>query len=257
MSYRLFLFDIDNTLTSSLDGRFVRSAVEALKQLRRKGFKVVIASGRTPQSATQLAANGIEYDYFIGANGHLIADSNANVMWCRYFSQDLYERISQFCLKNGYGFFWKLDDCSYIVVNNSTIDLIFDTYRSKTVFSEPEGAKAYGGALVTEPENKEAFVREFENEVDCVDGGAMVYDINLKNVSKRDGLIELLMILGISRDECMAFGDSENDLEILEYAGMGIAMGDRQEICLQKADYVTEKTYNDGIEKALKRFNVL
>lgn len=257
MSYRIFVFDIDNTLTSSLDGNFVESTVESLKQLRRKGYKVVIASGRTPRSATQLAANGIEYDYFIGANGHMVSDNQLNVLWSTHFSRDLCERITEYCREREYGLFWKMDDCSYIVVNNSTIDLIFNTYRSKTVCEEPEEGNVYGGALVTEPENKERFVREFSDEVDCVDGGAMIYDINLKNVSKRDGLRELLRILGISREECMAFGDSENDLEILEYAGMGIAMGDRQEACRQKADYVTAETYNDGIKKALKSFNIL
>ena len=60
MSYRVFIFDIDNTLTSSRDWKFVPSAVQALKQLREKGHIVVISSGRTPKAAVMLAQNGIE-----------------------------------------------------------------------------------------------------------------------------------------------------------------------------------------------------
>ena len=257
MSYRVFVFDIDNTLTSRLDGHFVESAVESLRELRKKGHKVVIASGRMPKTAIQLAANGIEYDYFIGATGQIVTDKEFNVLYRRCFSEDLFERISEYCRQKGYGFFWKMDDCSYIVENNSAIDKIFSTYKSKTALSKPENERAYGGALVTEPENRDLFVKEFGAETDTVDGGAGIYDVNLKNVSKRDGLRELLRILNVSRDECMAFGDSENDLELLEYAGMGIAMGVGLEICRQKADYVTAETYNDGIKKALKRFNIL
>lgn len=257
MSYRVFVFDIDNTLTSRLDGHFVESAVEALRELRKKGHKVVIASGRMPKTATQLAENGIEYDYFIGATDQIVTDNKYNVLYRQCFSEDLFERISEYCRQNGCGYFWKMDDCSYIVENNSTIDNIFNTYRSKTAFSKPENSRAYGGALVTEPEKKELFVKEFGAETDTVDGGAGIYDVNLKNVSKRDGLRELLRILGISREECMAFGDSENDLELLQYAGLGIAMGDGLEVCRQQADYVTAETYNDGIKKALKRFKVL
>ncbi|MBQ1522269.1 MAG: HAD family phosphatase, partial [Erysipelotrichaceae bacterium] len=129
MSYRVFVFDIDNTLTSRLDGHFVESTVESLRELRKKGHKVVIASGRMPKTATQLADNGIEYDYFIGATGQIVTDNQFNVLWSQCFSDDLFERISEYCRQNGYGYFWKMDDCSYIVVNNSTIDNIFNTYR--------------------------------------------------------------------------------------------------------------------------------
>ena len=251
MSYSVFIFDIDNTLTSSLDWHFVESGVESLRKLREKGHTVVISSGRTPQAAVMLKPNGIEYDYFVGANGHMVTDGNDKVLWSTHIDKEVYHKINDYCLKNNVGFFWKLEECSYIVVNNDSIDTIFNTYRSKTVNEEPENCHPFRGALVCSPEDKEKFETVFGKDVDIVDGGAMIYDVNIKGVSKKDGIRELLRIIGKDRDECMAFGDSSNDIEMLEYVGCGIAMGDGRKECREAADYVTDKTYEDGIKKAL------
>ena len=257
MSYRVFIFDIDNTLTSSRDWNFVPSAMEALKQLRKKGHTVVISSGRTPKAAVMLEKNGIEYDYFVGANGHLVADGQGNILWSVRFDRELCDRIDEFCIRNDMGYFWKLEDCSYITVNHENIDKIFELYKSKTVTERPDDFSPFGGALVTSAEKARQFEKEFSEDTDCVDGGALIYDILLKGVSKKDGIRELLKILNASREECMAFGDSLNDLEMLEYAGMGVAMADGQKEALEKADYITAETYNDGIKKALEYFGVL
>ena len=257
MNYKVFIFDIDNTLTSSRDWQFVPSAIESLKQLREKGYTVVISSGRTPGAAVMLDSNGIEYDYFVGANGHMVTDGQKNVLWETHFDIDLCDRIDRFVRDHDMGYFWKLNDCSVITVNNETIDKIFTLYRSKTVRERPDLFVPFGGALVTEPENEELFVKEFSDEIDSVNGGALTYDILLKGISKKDGIRELCRILNVSKEECMAFGDSANDVEMMQYVGMGIAMGDGRQACKDAADYITAETYNDGIKKALKYFGIL
>ena len=55
----------------------------------------------------------------------------------------------------------------------------------------------------------------------------------------------------------MAFGDGENDIEMLEYAGIGIAMGNSDDMVKKSADYVTDCIDNEGIEKALRHFEVI
>ena len=256
MSYKVFIFDIDNTLTSSRDWQFVPSAVRALKQLREKGYTVVISSGRTPGLAVMLDEADVEYDYFVGANGHMVADSHRNVLWETHFDPELCERIERFVRKHDMGFFWKFTEGPYIVVNNETIERIFSVYHCHGI-EKPAPFLTVGGAMVTEPEKERMFFEEFKQEIDSVNGGALIYDILRKGVSKKDGIRELLRILNVSREECMAFGDSANDVEMLEYAGKGIAMGDGREACRKAADYVTAETYNDGIEKALKYFGIL
>ncbi len=62
---------------------------------------------------------------------------------------------------------------------------------------------------------------------------------------------------GIDRSETMAFGDGENDIAMLEYVGIGVAMGNGKEAVKEAADYVTDTVEDHGIEKALKHFGLI
>ena len=55
----------------------------------------------------------------------------------------------------------------------------------------------------------------------------------------------------------MAFGDGENDIDMLKFAGIGVAMGNSSDIVKAAADYVTDTIDNDGIEKALRHFGLI
>ncbi len=62
---------------------------------------------------------------------------------------------------------------------------------------------------------------------------------------------------GIRQDEIMAFGDGENDIDMIEFAGIGVAMGNADEEVKQRADYVTDNVNRDGVRKALEHFGML
>ena len=62
---------------------------------------------------------------------------------------------------------------------------------------------------------------------------------------------------GVSRENTYAFGDSSNDLPMLEFAGHSIAMQHSDQVVLDMADYVTDAVERDGIYKALTHFNLI
>ena len=62
---------------------------------------------------------------------------------------------------------------------------------------------------------------------------------------------------GITEQEIIAFGDAENDLEMLQYAGIGVAMGNANEELKMIADYVTTDVDDDGIWNACKHFELI
>ncbi len=82
-------------------------------------------------------------------------------------------------------------------------------------------------------------------------------DIVPKGSSKRVGIMKMSDYFGISEKEIIAFGDGGNDIQMLEYAGLGIAMGNAAEEVKQSADYVTSDVDEDGIAKALIHFGLL
>ena len=82
-------------------------------------------------------------------------------------------------------------------------------------------------------------------------------DIISRNGGKVTGIKQYLKENHISAQESMAFGDGENDMEMLEFAGVGIAMGNAEDMVKKSADYVTDSVDNRGIENALRYFSVI
>ncbi len=81
--------------------------------------------------------------------------------------------------------------------------------------------------------------------------------LEASEVSKSIAAEKVLDYLKISREDTMAFGDGENDVDLLAYAGIGIAMGNGGERIKQSADYVTLRASEDGVTHALKQFKIL
>lgn len=75
--------------------------------------------------------------------------------------------------------------------------------------------------------------------------------------SKATGMELICNHLGIERNDVYAFGDSANDLDMLRFAGCGIAMGNACQIAKETADYVTRSIDRDGIYMGLKEFHLI
>jgi Cof subfamily protein (haloacid dehalogenase superfamily) len=74
------------------------------------------------------------------------------------------------------------------------------------------------------------------------------------DVSKANALKFITERLGIQPEEVLAIGDNHNDIEMLRFAGLGIAMGNAHEEVKSVADYVTLKNTEDGVAVALEKF---
>ena len=71
------------------------------------------------------------------------------------------------------------------------------------------------------------------------------------------GIRKYLALQGISHEETIAFGDGENDIGMLQYAGIGVALGNAGEEVKAAADHVTADIDDDGVWKALAHFHIL
>lgn len=96
-------------------------------------------------------------------------------------------------------------------------------------------------------------IREYP-QFHAVSGGMQNIEITRKNVSKASGLKWLGEYLHISTEEMIAFGDSGNDLEMIEAVGTGVAMANAEPDVLEAADVVTKSNNENGIAYALQKF---
>ena len=80
------------------------------------------------------------------------------------------------------------------------------------------------------------------------------FEIMPEGVNKGLALQELTQVMGITMDEVMAIGDSDNDSDMLRIAGMPVVMGNGDEAVKKLAKYVTDTNDNDGVAKAIYKF---
>lgn len=82
-------------------------------------------------------------------------------------------------------------------------------------------------------------------------------DIISNDGGKINGIKRVIKHFNISSDEIMAFGDAENDTEMLEYAAIGVAMGNAMETVKAEADFITDDIDQNGIRNALLHYQVI
>ena len=87
--------------------------------------------------------------------------------------------------------------------------------------------------------------------------GSRSLEINHQGVSKGRAVKALADYYGIKREEIVCIGDNENDISMIEYAGLGVAMGNAIDQVKALADYITDSNKEEGVSNALKKiFNV-
>ena len=82
-------------------------------------------------------------------------------------------------------------------------------------------------------------------------------DIVLKQAGKVNGIRKILEYCEIGQSETMAFCDGDNDLDMIQFAEIGIAMGNATDLIKRNSDYITTSVDEDGILNALAHFNLI
>lgn len=101
---------------------------------------------------------------------------------------------------------------------------------------------------------KEELKDTFGDKLHIVSSGDNNFEVMMGNSSKGNAVAYLAESLGIKPDEVMCIGDSENDISMIKYAGVGVAMGNGLDIVKEVADYVTDTNNNSGVGKAIEKF---
>ena len=107
------------------------------------------------------------------------------------------------------------------------------------------------------PEKEQQMLKNLLDECSITSWNDKAIDIIPKGGGKSTGMQAFLDEHGLERSETMAFGDGENDIDMLKYAGIGVAMGNAWPSTKKAADYVTDDIDEDGLYNALKHFELI
>lgn len=279
MPYRLIALDLDGTLLTSRHEITPRTR-EALRAARERGIVTAVATGRSPHAA-KLISREIGGGPIICCNGAAVLDEAGNALSIKPIPQAPLLRCLEVCAEAGL-----LLEC-YTELGNFMDKPLTHMLAYKRWFLPslgwPKGLQALAriwrrnriqpvGSLLKWAENplhpgvlKVMVVGEAANlqqaaarlsrevpGLSLTSSGRENIEVMAAGVNKGYGLQMLGARLKIPREAILAFGDSENDLEMLSYAGAGVAMGNANEAAKAVADRVTGTNNEDGVASAIE-----
>jgi len=254
---KYFFIDYDNTLFSHRTRAIPSSALEALKRLKEDGHKVLIASGRCFRSdAPEFGEIGLTPDGLVSSNGALV-EVDGKLLHEVYFDLKLQNRLidyiqeKNYCLMGRYNGLWYTTNLGRLQKRVSDAELgefplygeAFNDLRDKPMLSffleDTDEA-----ALDLENHFPDLKILRMGSEF----GGS---DVIPRENGKANGMVRILEYFGASLADAVAIGDSMNDIEMLQKAGLGIAMGNAMQEVRDAADYVARDIDDDGFLDAV------
>lgn len=263
--YKLFVTDADGSLLNS-SSQISETNKEAVNEIISKGVIFTIATGRMFSSilpyALQLKVNAPIISY----NGALIKDAYTKKV---YYYNPIQPDDAIFAIRllkeSGYQTNLYIDDKLYVEEINDRVkwylsfnDVTVNAVGNLEEFIKKTGngtAKIYAINDLQNPLSIEPHIYdEICKKLVVSSSGGGHLEINARGVSKGNALKTLANMYDIKRDNVIAIGDNLNDLSMIEYAGIGIAMGNAPELVKIKADYTTATNDEDGIANAISKF---
>lgn len=255
-------FDIDGTLISFNTHRMPDSTRKALLELRRKDIKLFIATGRGPTSLSDIEhILDFKFDGYVMLNGQYGIVQNKVIHELSLPVVSL-EAVIPYLEKENISCEFVEIDHSYL---NSVNDKVLELQKvlGSTVKLPPVNntdriytSKTYQlCAYISENEEKDFF----NHMPGCraVRWNPLFIDVIPEEGGKSVGIQKILNHFGFSQEECMAFGDGGNDIEMLQFAKIGVAMGNATSDVKETADYITADIDCNGISSALLKYNLI
>ena len=261
---QLLVFDIDGTLVDTSKQTVEDSAVNAINEARDKGYHILIATGRSFFFIHDDVRNRVNTEYYVTVNGACLNDDKGGIIESYDFDQQSLELLVDYCLENDFALGVKYNDHigvygnydqfvrSYVGYEHPGVKFLIDDNSRESFKNE----KPLGSFHFAKKETV-AEARELMPNLNFIPGDNDSVEALKINVDKTKTIESVLSKLNLTWDNVIAFGDGNNDIEMLKLAKIGVAMGNSSDNVKQHADYVADTVLNDGIAKAFKELKIL
>lgn len=273
---KLVALDLDGTLFDN-SSRISERNLTAIRSITDKGIHVVISTGRPFEGIPFDQIKGTGINYAITANGSGIYEiSTGKCLYENAMDEELVTPILNFLLTRdihmdafiggkGYTPIQCVETAqkltvpssikNYIITTRTRLDNILQFIHENQLKVQKMTLNFYPAADGTLIDRET--VRKFlvsNPSITTVCGGYNNLEFTRADANKGVGLRKLAEILGVNPDATMAIGDTENDLAIIEAAGIGVAMGNATDAVKARADYVTTTNTKDGVAATIEHF---
>ncbi|MBR3132792.1 MAG: HAD family phosphatase [Clostridia bacterium] len=287
--YKLIAVDLDGTLLNSY-GEITERTKNAIKKAIDKGVEIVLASGRPIASVENLSNEIGANNFLISGNGAIVYDiKNEEIIYDKFLTKKQLLNIIDICEENSIYYnvysenevitkalnyntlFYHKENEHKEEEKRTTINIVSDV-RDYILKSENENF-----LKVTVCDQSQIIFNSITkkmrniNDIDVLDVAHMsrktiksgteevsveyyYTEITNKDVNKWTALEDLLNRLNIKKDEVIGIGDNINDKELVEEAGLGVAMGNSSPQIKEIADYVAPDNNSDGVAEVIEKF---
>ena len=268
---KLIALDLDGTLLTT-DKKLTERTKSMLKAAREQGVKVVLTTGRPLKAMDfflkELGTDGHEDEYTITFNGGLVQKNTGEILDKTVFSIDdvsrIYEETEKLnipldAISEGIVYQIQSDQESLYAQFNPALTFV------PTAFEDLSSQITYNKCVTAFPQELlDAAIQKISPELfdkyEIFKSRELLLEWSLKNVHKATGLAKLIDHLGIDRSQVMACGDEANDLSMIEWAGLGVAMQNAVPEVKAVANVVTPMTNDEeavawAIEKYVLKEN--
>lgn len=272
---KIVFFDIDGTLVT-YKNQLPESTKKGIRLLKENGHVPVLSTGRAPEMLRAVAEElGIES--YISMNGqHIVA--NGEVLYTNPLSTDLLERLIAESYRQGDRAFLLTADevigntfmtemmdpdfLTYVYTQFSTLDQDVTLKLFKHMTEKPLPRDRYENkdvliAYLHTAEAQDEWYREKFPELHITRATPFLGEALMTGSHKATGMQKIVEHFHFEKSQTVAFGDNLNDIEMLEFANLGVAMGNGRDELKAVADYVTADVEEEGIYKALNHLKLI
>ena len=253
---KIFVFDIDGTLINPKTHKIPESAIRAIDSLKTQGHIIGLATGRNYPEVTKVL-DLKRFDFAIMCNGGYVQVKDKQVFNDSFSLEEKHKVIAEMEKYNlEYG----------VMTYEDIYALNPDSNKVKRVIEFFDIAPPQKKINFDEMAVYQFNIFESDNTIPLLSldktfiihsYGHFGYDIALTRITKGHALRKLFSYLAYDLNDCIAFGDADNDITFLKIAGIGIAMGNASEQAKANADFITTPVWDDGIYHALKHYRFI
>lgn len=259
---RLVAIDLDDTLLTD-DLEIAPATRKAIARAMEEGVAVVLATGRMFPATLPIARELNITGPLVTYNGALIRTAGGETWWHRPVPRELALEVLDYAEADGWAVQGYYEDQLYV----PRIDYGVREYTGianvvpqvcedmRAFFSERESTKLLG---IGEPDDiarrAKELAEKFAGRLTITISKPQYVEMLHAGVSKATALAEVARRLGVAREQVLAIGDSFNDLDMIRWAGIGVAMGNAAPEVQAQADHVVGTNEEDGVAEAFERF---
>lgn len=258
---KAIFFDIDGTLVSLKTAKMAPSTKVAVEQLRQRGILCFVATGRSRTEIEEMdMLEGLTFDGVLANNGQYCYQGDTVIFDAPIDPEDVKAVVRQVD-RVGYSIWVTEADKNYVnLVNDRTckamqfihtpVPPVMDIHRA---LEHP----VYKLVPFLTPEEMQRYPMQVTKHCKTASWFPLGGDVMPQVGGKVEAIRQILRRYQIAAEDIMAFGDGENDLEMLALAGTGVAMGNGTDGLKQIASYVTTDCEDDGIYRALLHYGLI